>query len=161
MEEFSPEFRQKVLEVYENLFPELHSHTVVVGYTGSGMLLGCAYSWHDPPKINLRPNVEYHVIIHEFIHILQGMGIGIPHGEKACDIWAMVRSWPEKYLDMEPSYLMSCNSFEWHRIRHKVRELCIKAIEVRKWNRQYIVWLERKIEDLRRQTKNEMMIVYP
>jgi hypothetical protein len=133
---FSPQFKERVLRVY-SLFPELHDQQITCGFIGRGHVAGTARSWRR--QIALQPNVSNTTIAHELTHLLQGNSV--PHGEKACDIWAVARL-PAEILDEQPCYLLR----HWHRerwLRHRasVRELCAQAIEVRKTNRTYIRWL--------------------
>jgi hypothetical protein len=81
------------------------------------------------------------------IHLVQGNGSGIPHGEIACDIWAIDRL-PEELLDQRPYYLLKNIKCDWKRNRRAVKQLCAQAIEVRKSRRTYIVWLRGQIKKL-------------
>ncbi len=71
-------------------------------------------------------------------HWLDGYAVG----EVQCDIWTLARS--ELFLDEMPSYLdvHPCTEESWKYHARAVRELCIRAIEVRTLNRRYIVWLK-------------------
>ena len=86
---FSGEFKDKILHVY-SLFPELQDNEITCGFIRKGShLLGTARGWASPKQIALQPNVGRMTIAHELTHLLQGNGV--PHGEKACDIWALAR----------------------------------------------------------------------
>ncbi|MEO9295099.1 MAG: hypothetical protein ABI347_05815 [Nitrososphaera sp.] len=138
--QFNPQFKERILRVYL-LFPELQDKAITCGFIRRGAhVAGTARSWKQ--QIALQQNVGNTTIAHELTHLLQGKN-GVPHGEKACDIWAVARL-PEGMLDEQPYYLLR----HWHRerwLRHRasVRELCAQAIEVRKTNNngRYIKWL--------------------
>lgn len=86
-------------------------------------------------------------IAHELTHLLQGEGV--PHGEKACDIWATARL-PEEMLDEQPHYLLGHWSRDrWLRNRALAKQLCTQAIEVRRTERTYIRWLSHRFRQLR------------
>ncbi|AIF84776.1 hypothetical protein NTE_02734 [Candidatus Nitrososphaera evergladensis SR1] len=145
---FSGEFQERVLKVY-GLFPELAEHDIKCGYIRKGMrLLGTARGWTTPKQISLQPNVGRMTIAHELTHLLQGSD-GVPHGEKACDIWAVARL-PAEMLDEQPYYLLR----HWHRerwLRNRVqaKALCERAIGVRRTERNYIKWLSGELRHLK------------
>ncbi len=67
-----------------------------------------------------------------------------PSGEVQCDIWTLARD--PLFLDEKPCYLeVDCDGRKWRRHAHAVRELCRRAIEVRRRNRRYIVWLREQL----------------
>ncbi|HVX01717.1 MAG TPA: hypothetical protein VHA09_01040 [Nitrososphaera sp.] len=153
---FSGEFQGRVLQVY-SLFPELAAHDVKCGYIRRGTrLLGTARGWVTPKQISLQPDVDRMTIAHELTHLLQGRNndnhnnnCSIPHGEKACDIWAMARL-PTEMLDEQPYYLLRHWQRErWVRNRAQAKALCERAIEVRKTERQYIKWLSLELRHLK------------
>ncbi len=87
-------------------------------------------------------------IAHELTHLLQGCN-GVPHGEKACDIWAMARL-PAEMLDDQPYYLLRHWRRErWLHNRVQAKALCERAIEVRKVERNYIKWLSGELRQLK------------
>lgn len=135
---FSPQFKNRISNVY-SLFPELHDAAITCGYIRKGYyVIGTARGWRQ--QIALQPDVSNMTIAHELTHLLQGVD-GVPHGEKACDIWAVARLPPEM-LDERPHYILRHWSRErWLAHRHAVRQLCAQAIEVRKTKRTYIKWL--------------------
>lgn len=135
--QFNPQFKERILRVY-SLFPELQDKVITCGFIRRGThLAGTARSWKQ--QIALQQNVGNTTIAHELTHLLQGNGV--PHGEKACDIWAVARL-PEGLLDEQPYYLLRHWQRErWLRHRASVRGLCAQAIEIRKTNRTYIKWL--------------------
>ncbi|MEO9363707.1 MAG: hypothetical protein ABI348_07390, partial [Nitrososphaera sp.] len=147
---FSGEFQERILKVY-TLFPELKDDEIKCGYIRRGTrLLGTARGWATPKQISLQPNVGRMTIAHELTHLLQGNGNGVPHGEKACDIWALARL-PSEMLDEQPYYLLR----HWHRerwLRNRVQAkvLCERAIiDVRRVERNYIKWLSGELRHLK------------
>jgi hypothetical protein len=143
---FSPQFKERVLDVY-SLFPELHGRqpTITCGFIRRGHILGTARSWQS--QISLQPNVSNTTIAHELTHLLQGID-GVPHGEKACDIWAVARL-PPDMLDEQPYYILRhWQKDRWLRHREVVRGLCAQAIEVRRSRRTYIKWLSGELRQL-------------
>lgn len=146
---FSGEFQERVLHVY-SLFPELKDDEIKCGYIRRGTrLLGTARGWTTPKQISLQPNVGRLTIAHELTHLLQGEN-GVPHGEKACDIWAVARL-PAEMLDEQPYYLLR----HWHRERWlcnraQAKALCEQAIiDVRRTERNYIKWLSLELRHLK------------
>lgn len=144
---FSGDFKQKILKVY-SLFSELQNQEITCGFIRRGSyLLGTARGWASPKQIALQPNVGRMTIAHELTHLLQGSGV--PHGEKACDIWALARL-PNDMLDERPSYLLRHWYLErWLRNRAQAKALCEQAIEVRRVQRNYIKWLSGQLRQLR------------
>ncbi|MCI0450908.1 MAG: hypothetical protein L0Z51_00800 [Candidatus Latescibacteria bacterium] len=81
-------------------FPELEGETITVGLTraASGMAVpGGSRIWLNPSRLS------YHTIAHELIHLLQLRNLGIPSGEKACDVFSLARHWTLN--DDRPSYV--------------------------------------------------------
>jgi hypothetical protein len=81
-------------------FPELEGETVTVGLTraASGMAVpGGSRIWLNPSRLT------YHTIAHELVHLLQLRDLGIPSGEKACDVFSLARHWTLN--DDRPSYI--------------------------------------------------------
>lgn len=81
-------------------FPELDGETIGVGLTraASGMAIpGGTRIWLNPSRLS------YHTIAHELMHLLQCRDLGIPSGEKACDVFALARHWTLN--DDRPSYV--------------------------------------------------------
>jgi hypothetical protein len=144
---FSLEFKERILHIY-TLFPELREKRISCGLlVKRGWVEGTATGWTFPPVLRLQPNVSSYTIAHELTHLVQGNGSGIPHGEVACDIWAVDRL-PAKLLDQRPYYLLKNIKCDWKKNRLAVKELCSQAIEVRKSRRTYIVWLRDQIKKL-------------
>ncbi len=144
LDEITPELKRKIERAYLE-FPELSKRRVVVGITKKHWLDGYAVGEDFCIRlyVNRRTGISYFTIGHEFTHLLQKPGLGIvPDGEVQCDIWTLARS--ELFLDEMPSYLdvHPCTEESWKYHARAVRELCIRAIEVRTLNRRYIVWLK-------------------
>lgn len=79
------------------------------------------------------------------ILVPQTPGLGsVPSGEIPCDIWTLARS--DVFLDEKPCYLpIPCRREDWSRHAQAVRRLCLRAIEERRRNRRYMVWLQHHI----------------
>lgn len=81
-------------------FPELSGETITVGLTraASGMAIpGGTRIWLNPSRLS------YHTIAHELVHLLQMRDLGIPSGERACDVFSLARHWTLN--DDHPSYV--------------------------------------------------------
>ena len=88
------------VEYVRRFFPELDGETVTVGVTkaASGMAVpGGTRIWLNPSRLS------YHTISHELVHLLQCRDLGIPAGEKACDVFSLARHWTLN--DERPSYV--------------------------------------------------------
>jgi hypothetical protein len=141
---FSLAFRARVLQIYSH-FPELQDKRIVCGsMKRRGWIEVTATGWTSPPVFRLQANVSNYTIAHELTHLVQGNGSGIPHGEVACDIWTVDRM-PAELLDQRPYYLLKNCRIDWKQDKSAVKELCRQAIEVRKTQRTYIVWLQDQI----------------
>lgn len=137
------------MRVY-SLFPELQEKRILCGLlTGRGSVEGTAIGWTSPSVFRLQPNVSNYTVAHELTHLTQGNGFGVPHGEVACDIWTVHRL-PVDLLDQRPYYLMKNSRCDWKRNKNTVKELCTRAIEIRKTRRTYIEWLRYQIRNLDR-----------
>ncbi len=144
---FSPEFKARIVKIY-SLFPELQEKRILCGSMRKrGWIEGTATGWTSPPVFRLQANVSNYTIAHELTHLVQGNGSGIPHGEMACDIWTVNRM-PTKLLDQRPYYLLKNYRVDWKHDRAAIKELCGQAIELRKTQRAYIVWLRDQIKKL-------------
>ncbi|MEE8608316.1 MAG: hypothetical protein V3S55_11980 [Nitrospiraceae bacterium] len=143
----TPQVRRKIERAYSK-FPELADRRVIVGITHKRGLDGYAVVEDFCIRLNVnRRTVSHFTIGHELMHLLQKPGLGIiPDGEIQCDIWTLTRS--ELFLDEMPSYLEvhPCTDETWEHHATLVRELCIRAIEVRRSNRRYIVWLKNMLQ---------------
>lgn len=142
----SPELVSR-LEQAAALFPELGEKRITIGVTASRRLDGLAYPSERLIRLNpyRRKQVTYFTIGHELTHLLQPPGLGlIPSGEVQCDIWTLARD--PLFLDEKPCYLeVDCDARSWRRHAHAVRALCQRAIETRRRNRRYIVWLREQL----------------
>jgi hypothetical protein len=128
-------------------FPELTGRTITVGLTRSAD--GTAEAENMTIRLNVRQrkSVSYFTIGHELTHLLQSGGLGmVPSGEIPCDVWTLARC--ELFLDDRPTYLCShlWTQQNWPHQAQTVRNLCLQAIEVRKTNRRYLVWLNEALE---------------
>src|SRR5918911_593136 len=145
---FSPQFKARIIRIY-GFFPELQGISVICGSMKKrSWIEGNAISWITPPIFRLQRNVSNYIIAHELMHLVQGNGSGIPHGEVACDVWTVSRM-PVELLDQRPYYLLSkCRDINWKSDRAAIKELCRQAIEIRKTQRTYIAWLQNHIRNL-------------
>lgn len=88
------------VEYVRRYFPELDGESITVGVTraASGMAIpGGTRIWLNPSRLS------YHTIAHELMHLLQCRDLGIPSGEKACDVFSLARHWTLN--DERPSYI--------------------------------------------------------
>jgi hypothetical protein len=91
------------LEFVRRFFPELDGITVRVGMALKRGVLGWGSLDPERPGVWVRPRrLDYFTIAHEFTHLLQARGM-VPHGERACDLWALARS--PLLVDSPPGYL--------------------------------------------------------
>jgi hypothetical protein len=128
-------------------FPELSDTVVTVGLTKAAD--GIAEAGNMIVRLNVRPRkpVSYFTIGHELTHLLQSRGLRIvPDGEVQCDVWTLARS--ALFLDDRPTYLCPhlWTRATWPHLGVRVRDLCVAAIELRKTNRRYLVWLHDQLE---------------
>lgn len=146
----SPELKAKV-EHAMTCFPEFQSRKVIVGVVHSSAVHGDADSRNMFIRLNLeepKRGPSHYTIGHELTHLLQSRGMkAVPGGEVQCDIWTLARS--SLFLDEKPAYLwpVQCNRRAWQQYAEAVRELCMRAIEVRRTNRRYIEWLSRTLNN--------------
>ena len=128
-------------------FPELACTTITVGRTKSADGTALARNMVIRLNVRRRQPVSYFTIGHEFTHLLQAGGLGlVPYGEVQCDVWTLARS--ALFLDDPPSYLCShlWSRENWPHCARAVRDWCRQAIELRKTNRRYLVWLNDVLE---------------
>jgi hypothetical protein len=88
------------VDYVRRFFPELEGETITVGLTraASGMAVpGGSRIWLNPSRLS------HHTIAHELIHLLQLRNLGIPSGERACDVFSLARHWTLN--DDRPSYI--------------------------------------------------------
>jgi hypothetical protein len=131
-------------------FPELEAQTLTVGRVLTSKVHGSADSRNMVIRLNTRQRsgMTFFTIAHELTHLLQKPGLGtVPNGEIQCDIFALARS--SLFVDDMPTYLpgLRCGKREWKRHATAVRDLCIKAIEIREARRTYIAWLSHAIRE--------------
>ena len=142
----SPELDSR-LERSLREFPELAARTITVGLTKT--CAGTAEAAQMLIRLNVRRRtpVSYFTIGHELTHLLQSAGLRVvPDGEVQCDVWTLARS--ELFLDDQPTYLCKrlWSRSNWPDCAKAVRALCIQAIEMRRTNRRYLMWLNTAIE---------------
>jgi len=129
-------------------FPELAARSITVGLTKS--CAGTAEAAQMLIRLNVRRHtpVSYFTIGHELTHLLQSAGLRVvPDGEIQCDVWTLAKS--ELFLDDQPTYLCKrlWSRRNWPAYSKAVRALCIQAIERRRTNRRYLMWLNAAIEE--------------
>jgi hypothetical protein len=127
-------------------FPELADHRITIGVTKAAD--GTAEAGSMTIRLNVRPRrgVSHFTIGHELTHLLQRGGLAIvPDGEEQCDVWTLARS--ELFLDDRPYYLCPrlWSRTNWPQHAASVRQLCMQAIDERRTNRRYLVWLRRQL----------------
>ncbi len=128
-------------------FPELANRTVTVGRTWHAEGTAEAEHMRIRLRVRRRQPVFHFTIGHELTHLLQNGGLGlVPAGEVQCDVWTRARS--ELFLDDAPSYLCRrlWSRITWGHHAHYVRDFCLQALERRKTDRCYLVWLRERIE---------------
>jgi len=151
----------RMLHESAELFPELDSSVVTVGYTRTKAGVALIPLEADVPlRIRLQVRgLSYNTIGHELTHLVQGMsrfpgaapggpqGL-LPGGETQCDIWTLARG--ELFCDEAPVYLRLPGAVRNNWLVHAkaVRRLCIEAIQKRPTHRTYIRWLESQISSL-------------
>ncbi|HEY2954207.1 MAG TPA: hypothetical protein VGK89_03020 [Candidatus Eisenbacteria bacterium] len=91
------------LEFVRRFYPELDRTTVRVGMALKRGVLGWGSLDPERPGVWVRPRrLDTFTIAHELTHLLQARG-EVPHGERACDLWALARS--PLLVDSPPGYL--------------------------------------------------------
>lgn len=136
------------------LFPELDADRIELGLTRKPFTFAIARTeLEDRIKILINPlyPITYFTFGHELTHFAQHLNSEkkvIPYGEVQCDVWTLARD--ELFLDSQPFYLKLPKQAynEWWRYSKIIRELCIEAIEIRKTEKQYLKWLDRKLMKL-------------
>lgn len=131
-------------------FPELDGETLKLGLTraAAGMAIpGGNEIWLNPARISC------HTIAHEFIHLLQRRGLGIPQGERSCDVFSLARNWTLN--DVAPSYvrLPPALAVPDARLRdadaRMVYEVACDALRRREEGlRNYIAFFESRLKEL-------------
>jgi len=91
------------LEFVRAFFPEIATLTIRVGLVRKAGVLGWGSLDPEQPGVWVRPRrLDHFTIAHEFTHLLQARGL-VPHGERACDLFALARS--PLLVDHPPGYL--------------------------------------------------------
>jgi hypothetical protein len=144
VEGLSSEGHLRVLEVLEH-FPELAGKHL--RYRWAPKLLSCtAYVSGDVLSF-AQQTPSYHVIAHETMHVVQGLRVGVPCGERSCDLWTIARA--DLFNDVPPCYLRVpvFDTISMYRaVKPVMRPLALQAIEERaRGNRRYLVWWERRV----------------
>ena len=130
-------------------FPEFADKQIKVGLTraASGMAIpGGLEIWLNPFR------VAHHTIAHELVHLLQRTGVGIPQGERSCDVFSLARHWTlndvaPSYVKIPPHLLEADGSLPPATAR-VVYEAAVEAVELRqKGLRRYIAWFESRLRN--------------
>ena len=128
-------------------FPELGGAKIKVGLTkaASGMAVPGGFEiWLNPHR------VSYHTISHELVHLLQRTAIGVPQGERSCDVYSLARHWTlndvvPSYVEI-PSKLASLGGTLPATSARLVYETAVEALEHRHDGmRRYISWFEERL----------------
>lgn len=140
---------ERVLYV-RRYFPELDGDTIRVGLTkqASGMAVpGSKELWLNPTHIS------YHTIAHEFTHLLQRRDLGVPQGERSCDVFSLARHWTLN--DVCPSYvkvpvsLMDARGMLSEEGSRAIYGAATDAVGRRHQGmRNYITWFESRLVEL-------------
>ena len=134
MRKFTAEDAKKVDGIYCKYFTALIEGDVRVNYTRSRYLLGKATVGRKYKTILLKKIVP-HTVAHELMHLAQGNGNGIPHGERACDVYTNALG--EDVCDH--SYYIKTHSAS----PELIHQVCKEAVEKRNAGlRNYISWAE-------------------
>ena len=141
------------VDYVRRFFPELEGETIKVGLTraASGMaVLGGSRIWLNPSRLS------YHTIAHELIHLLQLRDLGIPAGERACDVFSLARHWTLN--DDRPSYvrvplvLADGRTTPSEAAARILYDVANEALTRRaRGQRQYIAFFEREMERIKRE----------
>jgi len=137
------------LEFVRGFFPELNSVTVRVGLVRRPGILGWGSLDPDQPGVWVRPRrLDHFTIAHELTHLLQARGL-VPHGERACDLWALARS--PLVVDHPPGYLALPRELRRLRqleVAHSqlLHQAALRAIAARQeGNRRYLLAFEQDV----------------
>ena len=137
------------LEFVRRFFPDLEGFTIHVGIAKKRGVLGWGSLDPERPGVWVRPRLlHYFTIAHEFTHLLQARRL-VPHGERACDLWALARS--PLLIDSAPNYLKLPRSLRgrrtlesWHRdALHQAARGAIAARDA--GDRRYLLRFEREM----------------
>lgn len=144
VEGLSSEGHLRVLEVLEH-FPELVGKHL--RYRWAPKLLSSRAYVSNGVLSFVDQTPSYHIIAHETMHIVQGLRVGVPCGERSCDLWTIARA--DLFNDVPPCYLRTpvfdtIPMFET--VKPVMRPLALQAIGERAGgNRRYLVWWERRV----------------
>jgi hypothetical protein len=136
------------IEIVRVFFPELNGVTVRVGLALKRGVLGWGSLDPERPGIWVRPRrLELFTIAHEMTHLLQARGL-VPHGERACDLWALARS--ALVIDSAPGYLKLPRGLRDGRLNPAdaalLHRLAVEAIAARdQGDRRYLQRFERAV----------------
>jgi hypothetical protein len=132
-------------------FPELDGVTIRVGLVRKRNVLGWGSLSPNQPGIWVRPRrLATLVIAHELTHLLQARRL-VPHGERACDLWALARS--PLLVDTPPCYLRLPAELRRQRVLQPreaglLHRLAREALEARAAGRRgYLQRFERHLAD--------------
>jgi len=139
------------LEFVRAFFPELDGVTIRIGLAQKRGVLGWGSLDPERPGVWVRPRrLDHFTVAHEFTHLLQARGL-VPHGERACDLWALARS--PLLVDSPPGYLRVPSSLRRRRSLEATHSALLsgaarRAIAARDaGDRRYLQRFEREIAE--------------
>ncbi|HKQ56351.1 MAG TPA: hypothetical protein VJY35_00670 [Candidatus Eisenbacteria bacterium] len=137
------------LDLVRAFFPELDGITVRVGLAQKRGVLGWGSLDPERPGVWVRPRrLSTFTIAHELVHLLQARGL-VPHGERACDLYALARS--PLLVDAPPGYLRLPRTLRYQRTLSpadaaRLHRAACRALEDRaRGKRDYLKRFEREI----------------
>jgi hypothetical protein len=139
------------LEFVRSFFPELSGVTVRVGLVRRPGILGWGSLDPEQPGVWIRPRrLDHFTIAHELTHLLQARQL-VPHGERACDLWALARS--PLLVDHPPGYLalprelrrMRRLEAAYSQLLHQAARQAIAARQ--EGDRRYLLGFERDVAE--------------
>lgn len=160
IEDLSSEGHLRVLEVLDH-FPELAGKHLRYRWAPK-LLSSRAYVSNDVLSF-AEQTPSYHIIAHETMHVVQGIRLGVPCGERSCDLYTIARH--DLFNDSPPCYLRipvfdTISMYEI--VKPVMRPLAIQAIEERaRGNRQYLIWWERRIFEFAQSKRSRSFIHLP
>jgi hypothetical protein len=105
-------------------------------------------------EIWLNPfQMSYHTIAHEFVHLLQRRGTGIPQGERSCDVFSLARHWTlndvgPNYVKIPPTLIETDGTLAPAAAR-VVHQVAADAVEKRRSGlRNYIAYFESRLRTI-------------
>lgn len=136
------------IQVVLTLFPELDGVPIRFRYSSK---LKCAYALHSRGLITFSvPEPPYQTIGHEIMHEVQCQRLGVPYGERSCDLYTIARAC--MLSDQMPYYLRT--PFDGHvylfmELRYEAFKLAREAIAKRSGGlRNYISWWEDRMVEI-------------